>query len=657
MKGSLWQAFVDIAAKVELWREADGLCNKVVSQAAIEDLIDGMSAIMLEFGADTPSTKSAADTRLQVRATVVRIRGIVRELYMTFLVQRARADIDRQKRIVNTLLWHNNGTKFLEMAYEEVLMPVFFTGKKKYFGYAHKDIENWRPARKDLFIKGLDFIKQGQTAVAKDLGYTIIEAILDIDNEEEPMAVIRRLVPEFYTKKWALSDLSMTAKRKIPSPGKPGNAMVNKFVERMIEMKNGDAVGSGALASGEASMFDPPEVGDKFRYVIVRRDTEWNLKGNKVASGKGDKIVYLAAAERWPEKYVLDLPYYMEHGLAVIFARFISYMPEFQPRAEEVIAKWKGEVGRKIDMGVRVSELADALVAALEEDGRADDLYKWRDTISVARATAHILSISNEALAASGLDSTSVRAARAVAGARAKAAAKAGIAAVGALMSDVYGQENASLFQSLAKKDKTIWDVADWRPEQSQAKKLIEQFTANIMADAEERVIEVLGGIRSAWAAYFAAADVRAIKSSGWGLKKNITALLKNGAEAAGIAGRKLAAAVVPLCKLAEKWTMGIEILADSEAGGGFDNVARLLASAEVGPDLTLLRDCIAGYTRCQLTLRARELARDLLEAEASARNNRGEKELDKTDVGLSMETIGRMLTKHRPKIAQRLDV
>ena len=58
------------------------------------------------------------------------------------------------------------------MAYEEVLFPVCFAGKKKYFGIGHEDEVNFRPD--DLFKKGIDTVKQGNSGLFRFIGEKIM---------------------------------------------------------------------------------------------------------------------------------------------------------------------------------------------------------------------------------------------------------------------------------------------------------------------------------------------------------------------------------------------------------------------------------------------------------------------------------------------------
>jgi hypothetical protein len=64
--------------------------------------------------------------------------------------------IERLRNEVNDFLKNDNGSSYLKMAYEEVLFPVVFTGKKKYYGIPHESKLNFN---KKLFIQGVETVK------------------------------------------------------------------------------------------------------------------------------------------------------------------------------------------------------------------------------------------------------------------------------------------------------------------------------------------------------------------------------------------------------------------------------------------------------------------------------------------------------------------
>ncbi|RHZ63162.1 hypothetical protein Glove_332g60 [Diversispora epigaea] len=59
---------------------------------------------------------------------------------------------------VNTELKKDNGTPYLKIAYEEVLFPIVFTDKKKYYGIQHIKELNFDPDSDKLFIRDVDII-------------------------------------------------------------------------------------------------------------------------------------------------------------------------------------------------------------------------------------------------------------------------------------------------------------------------------------------------------------------------------------------------------------------------------------------------------------------------------------------------------------------
>ncbi|CAI2162521.1 20548_t:CDS:2, partial [Funneliformis geosporum] len=61
---------------------------------------------------------------------------------------------------VNDFLREDNRSTYLNMAYEEVLFPVVFTGKKKYYSILHISKLNFN---NKLFIQGVETVKREQS--------------------------------------------------------------------------------------------------------------------------------------------------------------------------------------------------------------------------------------------------------------------------------------------------------------------------------------------------------------------------------------------------------------------------------------------------------------------------------------------------------------
>jgi DNA polymerase elongation subunit (family B) len=82
--------------------------------------------------------------------------GISKEEYWSRMVNISMGVMEKLRDEVNDFLRKDNGSSYLKMAYEEVLFPVVFTGKKKYYGIPHESKPNFN---KKPFIRGVEIVK------------------------------------------------------------------------------------------------------------------------------------------------------------------------------------------------------------------------------------------------------------------------------------------------------------------------------------------------------------------------------------------------------------------------------------------------------------------------------------------------------------------
>src|SRR4051812_26748729 len=115
------------------------------------------------------------------------------------------------------------------MAYEEVLFPVAFTGKKKYFGIPHVGIPNFKP--KKLFIRGIDTVKQGQSQLFKDIGEQIMWEAMEVDNADSLHKIVENIIRKAISdpKQWKYDQFIKTDTWK----PKVQNQSVQRFMGRM----------------------------------------------------------------------------------------------------------------------------------------------------------------------------------------------------------------------------------------------------------------------------------------------------------------------------------------------------------------------------------------------------------------------------------------
>jgi DNA polymerase elongation subunit (family B) len=117
--------------------------------------------------------------------------------YYKALVEQSFLSIAKIKDAVNKYLEKDNGTKFLNMAFEEFLFPGAFFSKKKYCGIAHEGDFNEFP--KHIFVRGLEYVKKGVSQILVDISLDILWKALSIENIEPLMDIVENKISEVYS--------------------------------------------------------------------------------------------------------------------------------------------------------------------------------------------------------------------------------------------------------------------------------------------------------------------------------------------------------------------------------------------------------------------------------------------------------------------------
>jgi DNA polymerase elongation subunit (family B) len=275
---------------------------------------------------------SDRDKQLAYAQAILSLRSRNREDYWKRMVQITRNDVDKLKIIVNDFLTTLNNTRFLKMAYEEVLFPAVFTGKKKYFGYQHLKNEVFHPENNYLFIKGIDIVKQGQTQLSREEGTAIIQQICSVDNYQDPKTIILEKLNSIYGREIDLNYFIKVYKYKLPKPGKPGNKVVLPFVERQRSIyRRYEAQGNVEMMS----IYKVPEPGDRIYALIVKSPQTFTIRGTKAKVSRSETLETVdvfKASQRTTNKLEIDFDHYMEKSIFNLFARFLTYCPEFESK-------------------------------------------------------------------------------------------------------------------------------------------------------------------------------------------------------------------------------------------------------------------------------------------------------------------------------------
>jgi len=229
--------------------------------------------------------------------------------YYTKMVELTMKNMGEFKDEVNKFLFENNGTPYLNMAYEEVLFPVAFLTKKMYYGIPHMGVVNFKPEK--LFIKGIAVIKRGFPDFIKTVDMEIMWESMSIDNTRDLRQITEDKLREIPVRKWKLEDFVQTAEYRPSKDQKTVKAFVDTLAPK-----------------------DRPKPGKRFKYIVVENNPYYTtLEGHKKSKKKGELMAYYETAKENDLKP--NMQFYIggvggSGGMVVgQFARFISYHSDF----------------------------------------------------------------------------------------------------------------------------------------------------------------------------------------------------------------------------------------------------------------------------------------------------------------------------------------
>ena len=270
------------------------------------------------------------------------VNGEISKLdYWKAMIELTMEDLDKFKDEVNDMLYEDNGTRFLKMAYEEVLWPYAMVGKKKYIGVQHMGIVNLAICMpectladfmksKSLFIRGLEIKKRGGSEFMKVNCYKVWKDAFCITETRTLREIVETNLQEILSHKWEPHYFARTKRYKLPDPGMPGNVSVLRFIARMQHLEK---------TRPDLEIFCP-EVGERFPIVVAKKyPWKYGIRGTKSNLSIGDKMEffdslnndkyckYLEDEEGMPLE--VDIDYYMTGEICGQFARFLLYHPDY----------------------------------------------------------------------------------------------------------------------------------------------------------------------------------------------------------------------------------------------------------------------------------------------------------------------------------------
>ncbi|GES96599.1 DNA polymerase [Rhizophagus clarus] len=197
---------------------------------------------------------------------------ISKEEYWSRMVEISMVEMEKLRDEVNDFLKEDNGSPYLKMAYEEVLFPVVFTGKKKYYGISHESKLNFN---KKLFIRGVEVVKRGQSKHFREVGKKVMGESMRLDNT----CTLRQIVEDVL--KETINDISQidlngVIKTAVWKPDK-NNKSVQRFISRMRDRHTREEADAKRLIkrglTSEPYLYEILEPDERFEYVVVENDS------------------------------------------------------------------------------------------------------------------------------------------------------------------------------------------------------------------------------------------------------------------------------------------------------------------------------------------------------------------------------------------------
>ncbi|CAI2199825.1 5306_t:CDS:1, partial [Funneliformis geosporum] len=210
----------------------------------------------------------------------------------------------------------------------EVLFPVVFTGKKKYYGIPHRREPNFN---NKLFIRGVEIVKRGQSKHFREVGKKVMDESMKVNNSRTLHQIVEDVLKEIINDILQI-DLNTMVKTAVWKPDK-NNKSVQRFISRMRDRHTREeADAKQCIKKGltpEPYLYEIPEPGERFEYIVVENDSSQRV---------GDKMEYPEVARQLGKK--IDISYYL-NSVVSLCACFINYEDIYQPPPEAVLEALK----------------------------------------------------------------------------------------------------------------------------------------------------------------------------------------------------------------------------------------------------------------------------------------------------------------------------
>lgn len=262
-------------------------------------------------------------------------------------------------------------TRFLKMAYEEVLFPFALYGKKTYAGVQHQGIANLAicysgdhtvpeyPAltplqfmkSKSFFKRGLGAGKRGASEIMRLVVYEIIQKCFCIGNSSTMLDIVVDTLANVRKRNWDNAVFVRTAQYKLRGTKpdgslKQGNLKVQGFVARMREFE----------AAHPGAGITVPEVGSRFTYIENKCPPYiFDIRGRKKDMPSHRRVEYFESITNTEYHRILgaevkpDIDFYVTEEIIGQLTRIACYHERFDAETSMMEEELTDDRYKKID--------------------------------------------------------------------------------------------------------------------------------------------------------------------------------------------------------------------------------------------------------------------------------------------------------------------
>jgi DNA polymerase elongation subunit (family B) len=318
---------------------------------------------------------------------------IDREVYYKLLVMCTMESAEVVKKDINIHIASIVGKGFLNMDYEEVLLPFMLFGKKKYAGIKHENLYNTNFIK--YFEKGLDFKKKGNNKLRQWISDLFMKTLFNVYNTHDVHIVAYNILDYVYTNfdRIPIATLRNTSEFRPPNKknaekSKTGVSIGNKNVITFLNRKKLEFNCIPDKQKREDMLSKMPQYGDRYEYYRIELGYDSKIcdLGGKKKLDNQENMEFAWKFEMEmndPDCDVsLDIKKYIENDICKGLSSYISshpkYMAKFKSNAyyKNLIALAESEDGGDIDKKSAINK-ANKAIAGKIKDLACDDLMDY----------------------------------------------------------------------------------------------------------------------------------------------------------------------------------------------------------------------------------------------------------------------------------------